>query len=431
MFGRFLPCIIVYMKKSFPDNFLWGSAISSHQVEGDNFHNDWWAWEKAGHTEPSGKACDHYRTYEKDFSLAKELNHNALRLSLEWSRLQNEDGSWRNSEWEHYKKVLDSLILKGIKPILTLNHFTLPNWLAKKGGWLNNGSPDLFIGLAEKSALEFGEKTQLWVTINEPNILAMLAYQKGEWPPCRKNHSEALTVLSNMLKGHCGAYQAIKSLCGNETRIGIAKAVTAFHPCRRNNLHDILAAKKCNFFHNHSFILSSILGKNKIPGLRPNDLCEKKCMDFIGINYYFRHFIRGKKLFGKNSFGQICSNSHHPESGPLTDMGWEVYPRGIYEVMRDLFRYKLPFLVTENGIATENHDMRTDFIKKHLFYVEKAISEGLPVMGYLHWSLLDNFEWAEGFSKKFGLIHVDFKTQKRDIKPSARYYSEIIKKAST
>lgn len=418
------------MKNIFPENFLWGAATSSHQTEGNNFHNDWWAWEKSGKTQPSGKACDQYNLFDQDFDLAKKLKHNAHRLSLEWSRVQKTEDSWDNKQWDHYKKVLDSLREKNIEPILTLNHFTLPFWLSEKSGWLNKNIPDYFEAFAEKAALELGSRVKKWITINEPNILAFLAYYKAEWPPCRNNFKEAMTVLKNMIKAHSAAYRAIKENSKKVSEIGIAKAVTAFHPCRKNNYFDLLACERCSSLHNHAFISSLTKGKILLPGFKKEKLPRRASLDFIGLNYYFRQFIRSEKIFSLKDFYTICSPEHHPERGHITDMGWEVYPEGLYEVLKDLWRYQKPMIITENGIATENDKMRTEYIRHHLISLLKAITEGIKVEGYLHWSLLDNFEWAEGYSKKFGLIEVDFKTQQRKIRPSALHFSEIIEKRS-
>ncbi|MFC1480050.1 glycoside hydrolase family 1 protein [Candidatus Omnitrophota bacterium] len=404
------------MDNKFPDGFLWGAATSSHQVEGDNSFNDWWQWEKDGHTEPSGKACDHYHRFREDFLLAKELGHNAHRLGIEWSRLEKDEGVWDQAEWDHYKRVLDELIKLGIEPLVTLNHFTLPLWLARKGGWLNEQSVDLFTRFAAKAIEELGGRTEYWITINEPNILAMLAYFCGQWPPCKKNFSEALVVLKNMLKGHVGAYRRMKEYARSTSgvkspKIGIAKAVTAFHPCSPFSALDRLFTYCRSRFYNHSFIASAK---------------KKKTLDFIGLNYYFRQFIHHGKPFMKNPLGEVCSLGHHADAGETTDMGWEIYPEGLYEVVKSFSRYQLPIFITENGIATNDDTIRQRYLKDHLTQLLRAIKQGSPVIGYLHWSLMDNFEWAEGYSKRFGLVHVDFGSQKRTIRNSARYYASVI-----
>jgi beta-glucosidase len=412
----------------FPGGFLWGASTSAYQVEGGNTYCDWYEWEAAGNSQMCGEACGHYRLYPEDFAMAKELGHNAHRLGLEWSRLEKTEGVWDSAEWDHYKKALDKLLEFGIEPFLTLNHFTMPLWLSKKGSWLSDESPFFFARFAEKASRELGSRVKYWITINEPNILATLAYFWGQWPPCHKDFSETQTVLINMLKGHALSYAAIKgsSSEGVKPLVGVAKAVTAFHPCRRSSLQDRLAAHRRDRFHNHSFISSLLSGRVELAG-RKEKLPGAGTLDFIGLNYYFRQFIRNDRPFSKDPFGEVCSTSHHPGSGAITDMGWEIYPRGLYEVVKSFSRYRLPLFVTENGIATRDDDTRKDYIKNHLLALLKAISEGSPVKGYLHWSLLDNFEWDSGYSKKFGLVEVDFDTQKRTIRDSARYYSQVIR----
>jgi beta-glucosidase len=419
------------MRNGFPEDFLWGAATSAYQVEGDNFHNDWWEWEQAGNTEPSGKACDHYNRFREDFRLAKELGHNVHRLGIEWSRLEKDEGVWDASEWDHYKAVLDELLDLGIEPMVTLHHFTLPLWLSRKGSWLNENADMYFIRFAVKAIEELGSRARYWITINEPNILAILAYYQGKWPPCRTNFGEALTVLRNMLKAHTGAYShmrraAMESPSIRTPIIGLAKAVTAFHPLSPYSPLDRFYTYLRSKFHNHAFISSIINGRVYLPGLRPEKLPSGDAADFIGLNYYFRHFIYAKRPFKDNPMGEV----YPPEllkTGGITDMGWEIYPKGIYEVVKSFCRYRKPIMITENGMATTDDSVRTKFIKDHLKYLLKAINEGAPVTGYIHWSLLDNFEWSEGYGKRFGLVGVDYSSQKRTVKDSARYLASVIK----
>jgi len=423
--------IIVSMSDRFPENFLWGAATSAYQVEGDNFYNDWWEWETGGNTEPSGKACDHYHRFREDFRLAKELGHNAHRLGLEWSRLEKNQGTWDQAEWDHYKTVVNELVRLGIEPIVTLNHFTVPVWFARKGSWLNDESVPLFSRFAVKAIEELGDQARYWITINEPYILALIAYFQGQWPPCRKSFDDLLTVSKNMLKAHVEAYRGMHEHANGSSgirtpKIGIAKAVTAFHPCSPYSIRDRLCAHLRSRFHNHSFIASAVKGRVLIPGLFPERLLTKGAMDFIGLNYYTRQFIHYKKPLSENPLGEVCSLEHHSDSGETTDMEWEIYPKGLYELVKSFRRYHVPIFITENGLATDDDTLRQRFIKEHLAQLLKAIKEGAPVMGYLHWSLLDNFEWDKGYSKRFGLVHVDYGTQKRTIRDSARYYASVI-----
>ncbi len=423
------------MQHSFSPDFFWGASTSSHQVEGNNLFNDWWHWENKGKLPSSGNACDHYHLYKNDFKLAKDMGHNTHRLGIEWSRVAKDEKTWNESEWTHYKNVINELIALNIKPIVTLNHFTIPVWFMNKGGWLDKNSCEYFTQFAVKSMEKLGDKVEYWITINEPNILAILGYYFGQWPPFKHNFNDTLTVLKNMLKAHALAYKMMNEFAKNNSgtlspKIGIAKAVTAFHPCSLFSFKDRLAAHSRNIFHNHSFIKSLVKGKIFLPRIKQEKLIQKNTIDFIGLNYYFRQFIRHKKHCTKNHFGEVgevCSPEHHPKAGKTTDMGWEIYPEGLYEILKELSVYKKPMIITENGLATKDDTLRRNYIHNHLIQIRKAIKRGIPVKGYLHWSLLDNFEWAEGFSKRFGLIGVDYLTQKRVVKDSAKYYEFLIR----
>ena len=411
---------------------MWGASTSSHQVEGHNVDNDWWEWEQAGNTEPSLAACDHYNRFREDFDIAKKLGHNAHRLGLEWSRLEKEEGVWDEAEWDHYKTVMDELLRRGIEPIVTLHHFTLPAWLSHSGGWLNKNASRYFTRFAAKAMSELGGKVRYWITINEPHILAFLSYFTKEWPPCRNDLKQALTVLEHMLISHTEAYLIMKEFAEKnpgckKPSIGLAKAVTAFHPNSSISPLDWLMTCLRSKFHNHDFIRSLIKGRILIPGIRRKKLSASNTLDFIGLNYYFRQFIGFPRNFVKGYYGDVCPTEPHKDAGPLTDMGWEIYPRGIYEVVKSLSRHNLPMMIAENGLATTDDAVRREYIKTHLTQILNALRSGYPIIGYLHWSLLDNFEWAEGYSKRFGLVEVDYQTQKRTIKDSARYYEKVIR----
>lgn len=417
------------MSTGFPKDFLWGASTSAYQVEGGNFNSDWSEWEASGKSERCGEACDHYNRYTEDFALAKKLGHNAHRLGLEWSRLEKEEGVWDEKEWDHYKKVLDELIRLDIEPVLTINHFTVPQWLSRKGSWLSHDSAVYFSRFSQKAAKELSSRVKYWITINEPNILALLAYYTGEWPPQHKDFREVVEVSKNMLLGHTSSYEKMKeeaSRANQNPMIGLAKAVTAFHPSSRLSILDHASTFLRKKYYNHSFINSLIRGQMELPGMHGKKLSSKRTIDFIGLNYYFRQFIKHAKPFKENPFGEVTSFLHRRDAGKATDMGWEVYPRGIYEVIDSFRKYRLPLMITENGIATRKDQVRVNYIEKHLKEVLRAINKGADVIGYLHWSLLDNFEWAEGYTKKFGLINVDFKSQKRTVRPSGEFLKKII-----
>ena len=423
------------MNSTFPDNFLWGASTSAHQVEGDNFYNDWWEWEALGFTDPSGKACDHYHRYGEDFLLANQLGHNAHRLGIEWSRVEKHAGVWNEAEWDHYSDVIDELLIHDIEPVVTLNHFTVPAWFSKKGSWTTDESAELFARLCAKAIERLGDRVKWWITINEPNILAILSYFYGQWTPCVKDFDSALLVLKNMLKGHVSAYQKMHEYAEKTSsircpEIGLAKAVTAFHPHSPFSIGDRIVTRNRRYFHNHAFVNSALKGKVLIPGLSKESLPMSDTMDFIGLNYYFRQFLRHTNSFEGSIYGEVCPVEEHGAPDGITDMGWEIYPEGLSEVIKEFKCYKKPIIISENGLATTDDEKRTRYIKTHLSSMLNAIHHGAPVIGYLHWSLLDNFEWADGYSKRFGLVSVDFETQERTVTDAALYYESVIRSNS-
>jgi beta-glucosidase len=384
------------------DNFLWGAATSSHQVEGGN-QNDWSEWEKknamrlskesGGTYLPgnyiSGRACDHYNRYEEDFDIAKKLGHNAHRFSIEWSRVEPEEGRFDEKEIEHYRTVLRALRERGMEPFVTLWHWTLPLWVRDKGGVTSKQFPQLFTRYAERMAQEFTNDVTFWITINEPLIFTTNAYLRGIWPPQKRNGFFYARALRNLIAAHKAAYGVVKKQNAG-AQIGIAK----------NNVYFAGGVMRhaANWWWNGYFL-------NKI----------NNTLDFVGLNYYFHNRIKGFR-FNQN------------EQKIVSDLGWEVYPEGIYHVLLDIKKYNKPVYITENGVADANDALRADFIKKHLQWIRKAIAEGVDARGYFYWSLLDNFEWDKGFWPRFGLVEVDYKTMERRIRASAWEYKKIIEK---
>lgn len=418
---------------TFPKKFLWGAATSSHQVEGGNTNNDWWEWEQNGKVkEPSGRACDHWNRFKEDISLAKSLGHNAHRFSLEWSRIEPEEGRFSQEVLSHYQEVVESLKAQGLEPIVTLHHFTLPLWLARERGWLSDRAPVLFGRYAEKVVEALGRNVRTWITLNEPVVQVTKGYLTGEWPPGKRSYKLASRAAVNMLKAHVSAYEMIKktSLWVNPgpVQVGIAKHVLAFAPCSPRSWKDRSSVWLRNIMFNHLFVSALIRGKAFFPGLFRVRLPKARVLDFIGLNYYTRDFVRNEGFGIPNVFGEICTLKHHREVGKRNFLGWEIYPEGLYRFVKEFSRYRLPLLVTENGICTENDEERWEFIKQHLAMLARAMKEGAEVFGYLHWSLLDNFEWAEGFAPRFGLVEVDYKTQARRVRESAKKFAEVCRR---
>jgi beta-glucosidase len=360
------------MINRFPEGFLWGAATSAHQVEGNNTNSDWWRAEQRGRVPyKSGRACDSYHRYEEDFDLAKSMHNNTHRFSLEWSRIEPEEGEFKKEEVEHYRAVIRAVKERGMEPFVTLHHFTNPVWFTDKGGWADKKAPEYFERYAHYVAQHLGGEARFWITINEPHIVLSAGYLSGRWPPFQpRNLLGYWRGLNHMVEAHKRAYRALHREGVEIVRISI--------------------------YHKNIWFLRKI----------------KHHQDFIGLNYY-NHFkislVRGLYQDGKE----------------YNDFGWEIYPRGLYHVLKGLQDFNKPIYVTENGISDTDDDQRPQFIKNHAQFMHHAIQEGMDVRGYFYWSLLDNFEWSAGFTQRFGLVEVDFSTQKRTPRKSATIYSNF------
>lgn len=387
----------------FPEGFLWGAATSAHQVEGANVNSDWWAWEQK-HQPPhlhSGKACDQYHLYEQDFKLAKQLNHNAHRLSIEWSRIEPIEGQFNKEEIQHYVEVLKCLKSLNITVMLTLWHFTLPAWLADKGGWEHEKTPFYFERFVKKIVPDIGNYVDLWVTLNEPGVYVYEGYVRREWPPAKKSWFGQLRTFFNLVSAHRRVYKYLHSVYPAGKPVGIANNILSFESFHKHSIKEQVAVWANDLFVNHLFYMFT-----------------KNTHDFLGINYYFHIRFKDKELVPKAK--DITGYIHD-----VSDLGWEIYPEGIFEVLTDLAD-DIPIYITECGIASTNDDRRNRFLISYLQEVARAIKAGVNVRGFFYWSLLDNFEWHLGFNPKFGLVEVDYKTQKRYIRPSALVYTDII-----
>ena len=418
----------------FPKDFLWGAATSAHQVEGNNINNDWWEWEQTkGPLARSGQACDQWNRFEEDFNLAQTLGHNAHRFSIEWSRIEPQEGQWDTAALEHYAQVIRSLRSKGIEPIVTLHHFTLPLWLAHQGGWDADKTPQIFARYVGIVADTLGRDVHYWMTLNEPVVYAYKGYMVGDWPPGLKSPKVAVQVFKNLLLGHVLAYERIKEIYaekGWETpKVGIAQSVLIFRACLDRSLRDRVAARFRHWMFNHLFVQALVRGRAYCMGLFRVHLPRAKTLDFIGLNYYTRDFVLHRGFGFPGILGQTCKETKAQDrhTGKDNFLSWDIYPKGLYTFLKDFSRYKLPLLISENGIATVDDAERVSFIVEHLKAMAQAMEEGVPVIGYLYWSLLDNYEWAEGYVPRFGLIEVDYTTQERKVRVSARKFEEIIR----
>ena len=394
----------VIMKKTerktinFPKDFLWGVAYSSFQVEGGIENNDWWRWSEQGKTKDKmGKACDSWNLYEEDHKLAQDLGCGGFRLSLEWSRIEPEEGEFSEEALKHYKKVLQDLKKKGMKRVVTLWHWGLPLWFADKYGWHKKESVGYFSRYCQKVIDELGEEIDIFITFNEPTIPLNKGYLVGVSPPGKINPWFYFRARKNMIEAHKKCYQLTKKKYPK-----ILIGITQF----------------CNTFESHNFV-KNIIDKFQDFynwGFIKNDL---DCHDFIGIDYYATF---EPHLFPPSFKRKTTKNR-------WTDIGWGIYPQGIYDICLDAHqKFSKPIYIFENGLADAKDKYRADFIKEHLENLHQAIGEGANIRGYFHWSLLDNFEWNLGYGPKFGLCEVNRKTMKRTPRKSYYEYGKIVKR---
>jgi beta-glucosidase len=412
----------------FPRGFLWGAATSAHQVEGGNTLNDWWAWEQEGRVAtPSGAAADHFRRFREDFDLARALEHNAHRFSLEWSRIEPEEGRFDDAAIAHYGEVIATLRALGIEPVVTLFHYTLPQWLAARSGWENPRIEHYFNRYVERVVHAYGPLVRWWLTLNEPVVQVFKGWLIGQWPPGKsQDYPAALKVLRHMLRAHVQAYHTLHRH-RPDAMVSIAKHALALTACDPRSWRDRSSTWIRGYLFNHLFVDALHTGALRVPGLFWERLPMARTLDFIGVNYYTRDFVRNTGLDLPGFVGGVCNLDQQRFVGKLNDLGWEVYPEGLAQFLREYRRYRLPILITENGIPARDDEDRWTFLYLHLWQVARAIADGVPVAGYLHWSLLDNFEWADGYAARFGLIEVDFATQRRRVRPSAWRFAHIIR----
>jgi len=393
----------------FPEGFLWGTSTSAYQIEG-GIINDWSEWEKSDERKQdlekkgkkveefvSGLACDSWNRYQEDFSLAKDLNNNAIRFGIEWARVEPSKGVWDVKVINHYRDMLECAKKNNFKIALTIWHWTNPLWFRDKGGWTARTSSQDFLEFVNLVIKEFGAYVDYWVVLNEPMIHVFNAYVIAKFPPARKNIWLANKVFNNLVKAYKESSIAIHKHFP-EAQVGITQLVNNFEPAHKFNLIEILISRTLHYFWNHRFL-------KKI----------NKYMDYVGLDYYFHDRIVWYPPFKKNLNKEV------------NDMNWEIYPRGIYNVLKYLHKFRKPILILENGLADKNDLHRADFIIDHLLFVHQAIEEGIDVCAYFYWSLLDNFEWAEGYKPCFGLYEVDRKTMERKKRASADVYGKICK----
>jgi beta-glucosidase len=411
-----------------PADFLFGTATSAHQVEGGNNLNDWAAFESRPGSikgnQMSRLAADHWNRVTDDIDLMSAMGANAYRFSIEWSRVEPVQGQWDEKAWSHYAGEISQLKKAGIEPMVTLLHFTLPEWLARKGGLMAPQFPELFSRYTSEVVWRFGDQVKLWCTINEPNVLMYQSYVSGVWPPGIKDTSLASQAFAGLVRAHTAATAVIRQL-DPDSRSGVAMNLIVFDPDRRWLVLDWLAAYEADKGFNWAFYNSISSGnisfhlagfpeiEEPLPGL-------KGSADYFGVNYYRRNLVR----FSASAPG-LVELVQGP--GQLSDSGVEIYPEGLLRILRKVWeRYGLPIYITENGVADSTGNLRREFLRSHLYATSRGIKEGIPILGYFHWSLLDNFEWSEGYSYRFGLYSVNFETFERTPGPAVEEFRRLM-----
>jgi beta-glucosidase len=390
---------------------MWGTATAAHQIEGGNVNNDWWRFEHTpgtGTTESSADACDSWHRWREDLQLVKDMGLDAYRFSIEWSRIEPADGEFSAAALDHYKEIMATAHEMGLKNVVTFHHFTTPIWLADMGGWTNPATAERFARFCDKAVQHFGELIDVACTINEPNMVAMIGYFAGDFPPGIAGDMDGFrTATDTLIAAHKAARVALKAGPG-DFPVGITVAI----PDWRYHLD----------------------GTADSPGVAADELPE----DFAGrewqwlmIDAYLEaaagdDFV-GVQTYSTHDLGPTGEHLPQPQDMRVTQMGWPYSPAAIGQTVRYAARKTgLPIIVTENGVAAADDTDRVEYISGALTSLRQAMDDGVDVRGYFYWSLLDNFEWAEGYRPMFGLTKVDLATFVRTPKPSSAYYAALV-----
>jgi beta-glucosidase len=386
------------MDRSFPEGFRWGTATAAHQIEGGNWNNDWWAWEHtpgSGCAEPSGDACDSWNRWRDDVDLVAEHGFDNYRFSIEWSRIEPEEGEWSQAAVDHYLRIGEALLERGVEPVVTFHHFTTPRWLAARGGWAEKSTAEAFARFCERAAASLAPIMRRACTLNEPNVVATLGYVLGMFPPGHTDIAEHERVNEVLCHAHRLAVDAIRDGAPG-VPVGLTLSMHDFQPAEggeeelertRHSMEDVFL-----------------------------DIVEGD--DFVGVQTYTRMLIGPSGWIG-------------PAPGvPVLVMGYEYWPQALEATIRRAWTYtngRVPILVTENGIGTDDDAQRIAYVREALQGVLACLADGIDVRGYTYWSLLDNFEWAMGYRAHFGLVACDRTSFVRSPKPSAAWLANVMR----
>ncbi len=396
---------------------LLGCATSATQTEGSPTKNSWYDWAdcpgKMKDRSSPKNANQHWQRWREDNRLIGKLGLQTYRMGLEWSRIEPAPGQFCRQAMEHYRNEIIDLQKMGVKVLVTLHHFSNPTWFEKNGGFLQKESPSIFLRYVTYVVESIGDIVSDYVTLNEPNVYVTLSYFLAQWPPAKHNPGQAVRVMRNLVYCHLLAYRRIHRIreeCGypGRTMVGFAEHLRIFTPSLPQ---DRTLAKGMEYLF-QGLTECLYTGRLTLPLGVEAPLGDGRFYDYIGINYYTRIWVHGANATGRP--GQ-----------PVNDLGWEIYPKGLGTLMQHRYkRFCAPIWITENGVADREDKYRCRFLYDHL---KQIADSGLPVERYYHWSLMDNFEWAEGETAAFGLIGCDFRTQQRTVRRSAHFYKEIIR----
>ncbi|HZR31622.1 MAG TPA: family 1 glycosylhydrolase [Terriglobales bacterium] len=414
-----------------PARFLWGVSTAAHQVEGGNLNNQWWAWEAAGRVKSKdccGNACNWWLQAERDFDLARDLGLNAMRLSLEWSRIEPRQNVWDTAAIHRYRQMLQGLRERGIRPFVTLHHFTNPLWFEHKGAFLDFEAPQLFERFTRRVISEFGDLCEDWVTFNEPNVYAALGYVVGEFPPGKRgDFVSAIRALSGMGRAHALAYRAIHELQPS-AQVGWAHNYVVFHPAADSKLDRGIVRLVHELF-NESFLRLVDRGSLAFPlHLLDGDTGNVQgTYDFVGLNVYSRFRVAFDLNFASQLFARIFVSEDAPQGDKGVENPYgEVYPAAIRAAVERVAPLGKPIYILENGVPDAADRIRPWLLMNVLREIHSLVAENHDLRGYFHWTLTDNFEWSEGWGLRFGLFSLDPTTQERKPRRSAELYKRIV-----
>jgi beta-glucosidase len=409
--------------RDFPTGFLWGSNIGAHHSEGNNTNTDWWEDEQARRSisEPSGLATDSYHRFVDDWRLAAGSGQNAIRFSIEWSRIEPSPGEFSGEALDHYREVIGSAADLGLVPFVSLHHFTNPLWFARGGGWTWDESVELFERYAGRVGAALGDLMPVVNPINEPQSIVQGGYLLATDPPRIRDVGLAHRVTANLIKAHAAAGRAIRATTA--ARVGVCMAASDHVPAGngadqrriRDSFRHLMVGVYLEALASGR-ITGLLVPDEEVPGLAGTD-------DFLGVQYYSTFVV---EPVGPGSPGPEASVAISPLPGPrMSQMGWFWHPDGLGRVLDEVAAAGLPLYATENGLPTEDDGERIEYIRLHLEQVHDAISRGLDIRGYFYWSIIDCYEWNRGFEPKFGLAAVDRTTMERIAKPSLAWYGHV------